>query len=167
MLQTRPCPATYVRWQRGTARIRRRCCSESCSGDRYLLPAGPQQQSLQTGGQTDGHRTVSRPCCAYYADSANKYQLSQAEVDVHCDKLAEVVWSTVDRSLTDDGLQFITLIVHLCRTNSTTRREDRRGVAKLLQSRVWYRVPVGNGSYDRVALLHNVRYLDRTVHAKN
>ena len=60
------CSATYVRWQRGTARIRP-LHAAAAAIDQYLLPAGPTAANLQQWvcccepmlGQTDGHRTVS------------------------------------------------------------------------------------------------------------
>ena len=75
------CSATYVRWQRGTARIRRPHAA-AATIDRYIRPAGPTAASLlgqsgterRTDGQTNKQTdTVSyhKPCYAYYAGSAN------------------------------------------------------------------------------------------------
>jgi len=46
------------------------------------------------------------------------------------------------RSSADDGRQFVTLSVHVCRTRLTRRCDDRRAVTKLSKSRVWRKVPV-------------------------
>ena len=72
------CSATYVRWQRGTARIRPPHATAAAI-DRYLLPPGPQQQTrrtlLQWENGTD-RRTdtvpIHRPCSTYYTGIANK-----------------------------------------------------------------------------------------------
>ena len=60
--------ASYVRWQRGTAR--------RTATDRYLLLAGPTAANLQQRVCCcglmlgDGHRTVHRPWSAHYAGGA-------------------------------------------------------------------------------------------------
>ena len=73
------CSATYVQWQRDTARIR------------YLLPPGPQQQTCSSGvrrpdgtdRQTDGRtdaRQLHRLCSTYYAGSVNNGPLYPASL---------------------------------------------------------------------------------------
>jgi len=68
-------PLLYVRYQRGTARIRRPLLQQSID---ISYPPGPQQQTrrtlLQLTNGTDKRRDTvlsHRPCSAYYADSAN------------------------------------------------------------------------------------------------
>jgi len=64
------CSATYVRWQRGTARIRPPLLQQFID-----IPAGPTAANLQRSGfagtdrQTDGHRT------AWYEAETNDFHL--------------------------------------------------------------------------------------------
>ena len=85
----------YVRWQRGTARIRLPHADRAAI-DQYILPTGPtaanpQQQCAAVGwdGGTDRQtdaRQLRRPCSAYYARGAN----NDATVAT-CAKLRETV----------------------------------------------------------------------------